>query len=150
MTISNKVAEVKINYKPKKFTSKLKITNSEDAHKFLRSIWSDQIGYKEQFYVLLLNTGNYILGYNLLGTGGTAGVVADVKIILQLAIKTNAQNIIISHNHPSGNKIASKQDLELTNKLKNALKLLDMNLFDHLILMPHEEEYLSMADEGLL
>lgn len=148
--ITNKVAEVQVKYFPNKFISDIKITASQDAHDVFRSLWSDDIGYKEHFYVLLLNNANRVLGFNHLATGGSSAVIADVKHIMQLAIKTNAQSLILAHNHPSGNKKASKQDIELTKKVKEACRCMDIALLDHLILMPYEGEYLSMADEGLI
>ena len=104
-----KVAEVQVKYFPNKFISDIKITASQDAHEVFRSLWTDDIGYKEQFYVLLLNNANKVLGFNHLATGGSSAVIADVKHIMQLAIKTNSQSIILGHNHPSGNKKASNQ-----------------------------------------
>lgn len=104
---------------------------------------------KEEFYILLLNRANMVIGYNQLAVGGSSGVIADVKHIMQLAIKTNSQSIIIANNHPSGNKKASRQDIDLTGKVKGACKCMDIELLDHLILMP-EEGYLSMADDGLM
>ena len=150
MELYNKVAEVQVKYFPNKFISDIKINASQDAHELFRSFWTDDIGYKEQFYVLLLNNANRVLGFNHLATGGSTAVIADVKHIMQLAIKTNAQSLILAHNHPSGNRKASRQDIDLTNKVKNALKLMDISLHDHIILMPDDGEYLSFADEGLL
>ena len=69
---------------------------------------------------------------------------------MQLAITTNSQSIILCHNHPAGNKKASRQDIELTKKVKEACRCMDIQLLDHLILMPDEVEYLSFADEGLM
>jgi DNA repair protein RadC len=149
VVISNEAAEIEVFYKPKQFTSKVKVLDSRDAHKYFMSIWSHQLYYREEMVLLLLNTANCIIGYNRLGMGSTTGVVADVKMILQIALKTNAQSIMLAHNHPSANKKASKQDIDLTNKVKASAKLMDISLLDHLILCG-EEEYFSFADEGLL
>ena len=148
MKNDNRVAEVSINYLPKKFTSKLKINTSQDAHKAFRSHWSDDLYYREQMYILLLNRANMVLGISHLGSGTTAGVLVEIKMIMQLVIKANASSIAVAHNHPSENKKASRQDIELTNKLKEACKLMDIQLLDHLILCG--EDYYSFADQGLL
>jgi len=149
--IQHQLAEIKVSYTPHQFVSKIQITHSQDAHKVLRELWDkEMIAYKEQFYVLLLNNANSILGYNHLATGGSCGVIADVKQIIQLALTTNAQGLLLAHNHPSGNKKASRQDIELTNKVKQACVFHEIQLLDHLILMPTGDEYVSMADEGLL
>jgi DNA repair protein RadC len=67
-----------------------------------------------------------------------------------VALKTAAVGIIISHNHPSGTLKASSADQELTKRLVEACKLLDIALLDHLIVTPEYGRYLSFADEGLL
>jgi len=148
MKRNNSVAEVSINYVPKKFTSKVKITTSQDAHKVFRSHWSDDLYYREQMYVLLLNRASMVLGISHIGSGTTAGVLVETKMIMQLVIKANASSIVVAHNHPSENKKASQQDIALTNKLKEACKLMDISLLDHLILCG--EDYYSFADEGLI
>jgi len=106
-----------------------------------------KIGFKEMFYVHLLNHANYCLGVSQIGLGSTSGVVVNYKEIFQLAIKTNATGIILSHNHPSGNCKPSDADISITQKLKVASEYMDLKLLDHLILT--SEGYLSLADEGL-
>jgi DNA repair protein RadC len=80
--------------------------------------------------------------------GGVHGTVADPKIIFKLALEELASIIIVAHNHPSGNLTPSRQDIDLTNKLKESSKLLEITLADHLIIAG--KEYFSFADEGLL
>ena len=87
------------------------------------------------------------LGIFEVSTGGVTGTVADPKIIFVAALKANACNIIISHNHPSGNVQPSKADIEITEKIKMAGQLLEIKLFDHIIVS--SEGYYSFA-EGLI
>ena len=77
-----------------------------------------------------------------------AETVMDVKIILQTALKVHASGIILSHNHPSGNLHPSEPDKQITSKIKEACKVLDLHLLDHIILT--EESYYSFTDEGLI
>ncbi len=100
---------------------------------------------KEEFYVLLLDRANHVLGYHVLSQGGTAATVVDPKILFALAVESLASSIIIAHNHPSGNLKPSQQDIRLTNKVKNAGDTLDINLLDHIIIT--KEGYYSFADE---
>lgn len=72
----------------------------------------------------------------------------DIRIIMQTALLSHASGIILSHNHPSGNMVASSSDNALTSRLKKACELLDIRLLDHIILS--ESEYMSYADEGML
>jgi len=125
-----------------------KITCSSDAVEVLRSIWSDQIEYREEFVILCLNRANKVLGYSKISSGGTSGTVADPKIIFQIALKSNASSIILSHNHPSGNTKPSDSDMKLTQKLQKAGLLLDLQVLDHIVLT--EESFFSFADEGFL
>ncbi len=101
----------------------------------------------EQFKVLFLNQANKVLGIYEVSTGGITGTVADPRVIFAAALKANCCAIIISHNHPSGNLKPSRQDEELTQKIKQGGQLLDIKLLDHIILTA--EEYFSFGDEGL-
>ncbi len=81
-----------------------------------------------------------------IGVGNTAGVSVNFKEIFQLAILTNTTAIIVAHNHPSGKLEASTTDIQLTQRLKKSIGLLDMTLLDHLIIT--SENYLSLSDDG--
>ncbi len=142
------IAEVKISYSHKvKPSNQIKITSSDTAYKQVVTNWHD-IDYRESFAVLLLSRNNKILGLSWISLGGTAGTVVDAKIIFQLALKTLAHGLILIHNHPSGNLLASDADLRITRKIKDGGKLLDIDVLDHLIIT--SEGYLSMADEGYM
>ncbi|MBI4947121.1 MAG: JAB domain-containing protein [Bacteroidetes bacterium] len=143
------ISEIEINYKPLKKTSDLtKVTTSRDASDFFRQIWSERMQYVEEFYVLLLNRSNLIIGYLKLSEGGTNGTVVDAKIVFQASLKANAQAIILCHNHPSGNLKPSEADIGLTKKIKQAGITMDIPVLDHVILT--YEGYFSFADEGLM
>lgn len=102
----------------------------------------------EVFWVVLLNRANRVIRKQQISHGGVAGTVADPKVIFKLALSELATSIIVAHNHPSGNLTASQADKELTRKLKEAAKFLDIAFLDHLIISG--ERYMSFADEGLL
>ena len=102
----------------------------------------------EEFYVLYLNKSNRVITHKHISSGGVSGTVADTKIILKNAVELLASSIIAVHNHPSGNTNPSHADIELTRKLKEASKLLDILLLDHLII--GEKKYHSFADNGQL
>lgn len=102
----------------------------------------------EQFKIMLLNRANKILGIFTVSTRRVAGTVADSKVIFVTALKGNASSIILAHNHPSGNLKPSAADRQLTNKLTQAGKLLDISLLDNLIITA--DGYFSFADKGLI
>jgi len=144
------VAEVELVYKTKvKPSQRPKITTSVDAYEILQKIWNrDKIELVEEFKVLLLNRSNKVLGVLDASSGGITGTVADPRIILTAAIKANAVGIVLSHNHPSGSVKPSRADEELTVKIREAARFLDMTVLDHIIIT--SEGYYSFADEGLL
>jgi len=102
----------------------------------------------EEFWVLLLNRANRLIKKKRVSEGGVSGTVADPKIIFKLAVEELASGIIVVHNHPSGNLKPSESDINLTKKIKEAGKLLDISLLDHLITA--RDHYFSFADEGLV
>ncbi|MFN6334963.1 MAG: RadC family protein [Sphingobacteriales bacterium] len=145
-----KLSEIRLYYKPKKET-RPKISCSEDAYKqALKFFDKNTIALQEQFIVLYLNRANMVLGAHQVSTGGITGTVADIRIILGVALKAGACGIILSHNHPSGNLNASAADKELTSRIKQAAQVMDINLMDHIIISPYEGSYFSFADEGLI
>ena len=149
MQITNRLSEIFVSYSPRVKPSELpKITKSEEAMACFRQIWSDKMNYREEAYMLLLNRCNKVLGYSLLSVGGTSGTVVDIKVIYQTALKSNAHAIVIAHNHPSGNLKPSETDIRITKEIKEAGKLLGIQLLDHLILT--DEGFYSFADEGMI
>ena len=145
-----KVCEVELVYKSKiKPSQRPQITNSKDVYELLKRNWDlSKIELVEQVKVLLLSQANKVLGISEVSSGGMTGTVADPKIIFTTALKAAACNIILAHNHPSGNLKPSRADIELTRKIKDAGTLLDINVTDHLIIS--NEGFYSFADEGLL
>ena len=124
------------------------ITCSDDAVSFARQFYSDDIELYESFFLLLMNAQNKTIGYAKISQGGVVGTVVDVKIICKYAVDTLANSVMIFHNHPSGNTRPSEQDKGMTEKVKQALTLLDCKLLDHIILTTNS--YFSFTDEGLL
>lgn len=146
-----KVSEVQITYKTKVKPSEMpKIENPQSAHNIFKSIYDyNLIEYQEMFYVMFLNKANKVLGVHLISIGSVDGTVVDVKKCFQAAILANASGIILSHNHPSGNLKPSEADIKITAQIKEAGKILNIALFDHVIVSP-EDTYFSFAEEGIL
>lgn len=125
-----------------------KITTSSDANDFIRQFFFDDISIFESFFILMLNRANNTIGYAKISQGGISGTVIDIRIIAKYCVDALATSVILCHNHPSGNTTPSSNDLEITRKSREALKLLDCTVIDHLILA--ENSFTSMADEGLI
>lgn len=126
--------------------NKSKITGSKDAADFFQPLLGDLN--HEEFWVMILNRGNKIIDTFMISQGGVSGTVIDVRLILKKAIQQLASSIILCHNHPSGTMQASDADLKITTKIKNAAKVMDIAVLDHIII--GQSTYLSFADEGLL
>jgi DNA repair protein RadC len=109
----------------------------------------DSIEHVEEFKLKLMTRSNKVLGLASISKGVISVTVTDVRIILQYAIKANASGMIICHNHPGGNSQTSESDLALTRKIREAGNVMDIQLLDHLIIVP-EGMHHSMADDGFL
>jgi len=146
-TISE-VSEIQVSYKPNKMVSS-KIATSFDAVQIIRKFWNEEtIEMQEEVKVILLNNSNCVLGIYNLSKGGITSSLVDVRLVLSVALKCLAQGIILVHNHPSGNLKPSSADLDIVKKLKDSCKIIDITLFDSIIIT--QESYMSFADDGLL
>jgi len=126
--------------------SKTAIRTSQDAFDLFHPIVADIP--HEEFWILLLNRANKVIGRDRTSMGGVSGTVVDLKLILKRALDLLASSIILCHNHPSGNDKPSDHDKQITQKVKQACELLDISLLDHIIVAG--SSYFSFADEGLL
>ena len=143
-------SEIYIKYEPKvRPLSRPKIQSPEDAYlQCLYFLGLDNLTIKEEAVVLFLNRGNRVLGGYKVSSGGITATVVDIRIILAIALKCLASGIILAHTHPSGEINPSHADKVLTLKLKEASKMMDISLLDHLIIT--SESYYSFADEGVI
>ena len=143
-------AEIRLSYRSLlPLAHRVQIRDSWDAYLFLRTHWDeDTIECQEVFKVVYLNRSNYVIGLYELSKGGLTHTVMDVRLVMGVALKCLASGIILAHNHPSGNKQPSKLDLDLTQAIKQAAKLFEVELIDHLILT--RDEHLSLASEDLI
>lgn len=142
------IPEIEIKYKSTDI-EKIKITSSKEAEQCFRKMYnSDTLEYIESSIVIFLNRANKTIGWYKLSQGGISGTIMDQRIVFAVALKCGASGIIISHNHPSGQLFPSNEDNLITNKIKEAGKILDIALLDHIIIT--EEGYYSYADEGKL
>ncbi len=122
------------------------ITASLDVFHVFEPLLSDLP--HEEFWVLLLNRANKIIGQTCLSQGGTGQTVVEIPQILKIAIDKLATGIIVCHNHPSGNLDPSPQDIQITSKLTEACKIIGIDLLDHLIV--GDNCYTSLKEKGIL
>jgi DNA repair protein RadC len=142
--------EISIKYKGTKKTELKQLTSSKETAEVLKLMYdADTFDWREEMILICMNRANKVIGYYKMSTGGTTGTVCDPKIVFTTALNcAGTTSLILSHNHPSGNLKPSDADKQITNKIKDAGKLLDITLLDHVIMT--DEGYFSFADEGLI
>jgi DNA repair protein RadC len=152
MTPLKQVAEISISYNPVPgWQNQPRIIKSQDALDVVKEYFpKETIHLQENMIVLYLNQSNRVIAVYKMSTGGMTGTVVDIRLILATALKVAATGIILAHNHPSGNRNPSTNDIDLTHKIYQAAKLMDIHLLDHLIVTPDNDSYYSFADEGKL
>jgi DNA repair protein RadC len=144
------VAEIEISYTPKYLSFKQSvIKSSQDVYEVFKELFDPKLMHiKEEFFVIFLNKANRIIGSYKVSSGGITGTVVDVRLILSIALKSLSCGLLLAHNHPSGNLKPSQADIDITYKIKEAARLMDIRLLDHLIITT--EGYYSFNDEGEL
>ena len=124
-------------------TGHLQISNPEAVAEVFRPVYQ---GLKhEKCWVLFLNRANRIIKKEMLFKGGTDSTVFDVKTIVRKALVYSASAVIISHNHPSGSAKPSTADVKQTEALHKALKYMEINLLDHVII--GEDLFYSLTEQ---
>ena len=130
------IPEITLSYRTKFKASELpQISCIEDAYKIFSQAWDDnKLDLMEEAKLMLLNRAHRVLGICTLSSGGITGTVMDTRHVFVAALKANACNIILAHNHPSDNLEPSNADRTLTDRIKAAGELLDIKVIDHLII----------------
>lgn len=144
------IPEIKISLS---FDKKIKkselrtITDAQSCVSVLREVFNkDTFDWTEEVVMLCLNRANKVVGFYKVSSGGLSSCILDPRVIFTIALNCGATSIILSHNHPSGNTTPSVQDKDITKKVKEAGKLLDIGLLDHIILT--DDNYYSFMEEG--
>lgn len=122
-----------------------KIDQPDLAAKIFRKYMKEEILYRESLYAIYLNKALKVKGIFKVSDGGIGASLADIRIILGIALKSFSSAIILAHNHPSGSLEVSHADKKLTKELKKASNVMNIKLVDHLIIT--KNEYKSIIDE---
>ena len=143
------VFELQVQYF-RKGDFRIKLTSADEVAKYAKeNIYPEgSIEYVEQFYILLLDRSNHLFAWKQISIGGIFATFTDPKLIFQTALLCHATQLILVHNHPSGNTQPSFADSMMTKKLKEGGELLEIKVLDHLILT--KDGFYSFADYGAL
>ena len=131
-----------------KYEIENKIDNPEVASYILRNVCNLENETEEVMMLLTLDTKNKVTGIFEVSRGSLNTSIVHPREIFKRAIINNASNVIIAHNHPSGDTTPSKEDINVTQRLKECGKILGVELLDHLII--GEGRYCSLKEKGLL
>ncbi len=139
--------ELARRYQLEKFEEQPQILSSLDAYNYMRQFLNHLP--HEEMWVMMLNRSKHVLSCQRISQGGTAMTAVDVKVLLRPAIEMLADGIIMAHNHPSDTPHPSGQDDQLTDKVAQACRAMDIHLLDHLVVC-RGGRYYSYADDGTL
>jgi len=141
-----KIPQYKLVKEPTDFKMSEKIRKAEDVIEYLRPLYNGTIGIYESFFMVVLNRAARINGYVKISQGGVGGTVVDSLLLTKYAVEALAASVIFTHNHPSGNKDPSAEDIKLTKELKKGLNYFNITLLDHIIIT--EKDFYSFANDG--
>ncbi|MBL6448523.1 JAB domain-containing protein [Fulvivirga sp. 29W222] len=130
---------------------KIKVLNSEDLYKVMQQVLlrENKIDRnKEHFWVVCLASNNQILLIELISLGTVNQTLVEPMEVFSFALQKRAVQIIMVHNHPSGELKPTKSDIEVTDKMLAIGKFVNVPVIDHLIIT--EEKYYSFVDSGML
>jgi len=132
--------------KQEKWHSEKKITSPEDVANMFIPLFRDEV--KERFLVICLNSANKIIKHETVSIGNLNSSVVHPREIFKSALEQSAASIILLHNHPSGNPEPSNEDISITKKLVEAGKIMDIPVFDHIIIAGNN--YTSFVEKRLI
>lgn len=129
-----------------KWLSNKRVTSPEDVANIFIPLFRDEV--KERFMVVCLNSANKIIAYDTISVGNLNSSVVHPREIFKTALEQNAASIILLHNHPSGNPDPSNEDIAITKKLVESGKIMDIPVYDHIILAGNN--YTSFVEKRLI
>ncbi len=129
-----------------KWFSEITVTAPEDIAKIFIPLLKDEL--KEQFFVICLNSANRIIKYESISVGNLNSSIVHAREVFKVAIDNNSANIIVLHNHPSGNPDPSNEDVAVTKKLVEGGRILGIEIFDHIIIAGNQ--FVSFVQKRLI
>lgn len=124
------------------------ITSPDTAYNVIETVLRLSEEPVEKFGIFSLNNKNEVIGVHILHMGDVNSSIVSMRSIFQAALLNNATSIICYHNHPSGNPEPSNEDIQITNKIKEAGKLLNIQLLDHVI-VGDNNRYVSLKERDV-
>lgn len=123
-----------------------KVLSSRDIYELMQPLIGDLRN--EEFWIVAINHASRVMKKVRISVGGIDQTSADIRLIMRVLIDAGASLFAAVHNHPSGNKQPSKEDIRLTEQLKKAAEIFNIRMIDHVIVA--DKAYYSFCDEGLI
>lgn len=126
------------------------ITCPDDAAEIATAHFEELATDREVFSMMLLNVKNYVIGIHDVSIGSLTASVVHPREVFKAACLANAASIILMHNHPSGEADPSKEDIQITARLVQVGRMMDIPVFDHIIVGAYTGEYTSLKQKGVI
>ncbi|MGR3220937.1 MAG: JAB domain-containing protein [Candidatus Anammoxibacter sp.] len=145
------VKELTVSYRKKRVPKTAhkcigkKITCPGEIYSLFKCLWKESV---EKFYVLHLDTKNVIQSMQLISIGSLTRAIVHPIEVFKGALIANSVSIVFVHNHPAGDPFPSNEDIKITRQLKNAGKIIGINVLDHIVV--GDNRYFSLKDKKLL
>ena len=123
-----------------------RISSPKDVVELLRNFLEGAD--REQFITCCMDTKNQPTSINIVSVGTINSSLVHPREVFKNAILGNSSSIIVAHNHPSGDPLPSKEDIDITQRLKEAGKIIGIDLIDHVII--GEDRYVSLKEKGVV
>ncbi|MGC7929588.1 RadC family protein [Lysinibacillus sp. VIII_CA] len=140
------IVSVKLVRESSLLYTKRSIRSPEDAYELIKDFLEDRD--REHFIVVSLNTKNQPVSINICHIGSLNASLVSPREVMKSAILSSAASIMVFHNHPSGDTSPSQEDISVTSRLKEAGRLIGIELLDHLII--GDGKYLSLKEKGYI
>lgn len=144
-TISWKFKDAEESY-PELKDRKVKITSPSEIYENFSFLLKGEV--KEKFLVFWLNTSNMVQGFEIISEGILSASVVHPREVFRGSVVASCANIILAHNHPSGNPEPSREDISITKRLVEAGNILDVKVLDHLIIT--DEGFTSFVEQRII
>lgn len=141
-----KFRDAKKEYPEIHFDGRVRITSPQESYNTVKDYFTDLS--REHFGVLFLSSANKVIGFEVISIGNLNSSVVHPREVFRSAVVTGCASIIIFHNHPSGNLEPSNEDITITKKLVECGKLMDIPVFDHIIVT--HQGFTSFVEKRLI
>ncbi len=138
------IYELKVVLEPSRYDVATYLKSPKDIYSTFRERYEKLD--REEFTVILLDNKNRMLGYSIVSLGSLTASVVHPREVFKAAVLANAASVLLCHGHPSGDPTPSKEDIDITSRLRKAGEMMGIKVLDHVII--GEGRYFSFSEKG--